>query len=132
MLWSFYVDDGLLSANSVEEAILLQQQLQELFDSGGFLLCKWKTSHPQVLVNVPVHLLDCFPDQPILDHENFAKALGIEWSAKLDCFRLSLSGCKFMESLVVTKRVLALNIAKIIYDVGLFSPSIIQVKVLLQ
>ena len=35
---SFYVDDGLTGANSAEEAIILQRQLQELFSRGGFLL----------------------------------------------------------------------------------------------
>ncbi len=35
---SFYVDDGLTGADSIEEAITLQRQLQELFGRGGFLL----------------------------------------------------------------------------------------------
>ena len=37
---SFYVDDGLTGADSVEEAIDLHSQLQGLFDRGGFLLHK--------------------------------------------------------------------------------------------
>ena len=35
---TFYVDDGLMGADSVEEAIRLQAQLQELFELGGFVL----------------------------------------------------------------------------------------------
>ena len=38
---SFYVDDGLTGADTIEMAIQLQQQLQKLFDKGGFLLQKW-------------------------------------------------------------------------------------------
>ena len=37
---SFYVVDGLVGANSLEEAVRLQEQLQELFARGGFLLRK--------------------------------------------------------------------------------------------
>ena len=36
---SFYVDDGLISADSVEEDISLQKQLQDLFARGEFLQC---------------------------------------------------------------------------------------------
>lgn len=35
---SFYVDDGLTGADSSEEAIQLHQQLQSLFEKGGFSL----------------------------------------------------------------------------------------------
>ena len=38
---AFYVDDGLTGADSTEEAIKLQRQLQDLFSHGGFLLRKW-------------------------------------------------------------------------------------------
>ena len=40
---SFYVDDTLTGADSVEEAVALQQQLLELFDRGGFTLRKWNS-----------------------------------------------------------------------------------------
>ena len=35
---SFYVNDGLTGADSIEEAVELQKQVQDLFSSGGFLL----------------------------------------------------------------------------------------------
>ena len=37
---SFYVDDGLTGADSVEEAVELREQLQSSFTRGGFLLRK--------------------------------------------------------------------------------------------
>ena len=46
---SFYVDDGLVGADSIEGAISLQRQLQELFARGGFTLRKWNCSNPAVL-----------------------------------------------------------------------------------
>ena len=41
---AFYVVDGLTGADSTEEAIKLQEQLQDLFSHGGFLLCKWNSN----------------------------------------------------------------------------------------
>ena len=38
VLDAFYMDDGLIGADSIEEAMRLQSQLQELFDLGGFVL----------------------------------------------------------------------------------------------
>ena len=38
---SFYVDDCLTGADSIQEAVELQHELQKLFDKGGFLLQKW-------------------------------------------------------------------------------------------
>jgi len=48
---SFYVDDGLVGADSVTEAIILQKQLQELFSCGKLLLRKWNSNHPEVHSN---------------------------------------------------------------------------------
>ena len=46
---AFYVDDGLTGADSTEEAIELQRQLQDLFSHGGFLLRKWNSNDQVVL-----------------------------------------------------------------------------------
>ena len=51
-----YVDYALIGADSVEEAMEHQQQLQNLFDHGGFTLRKYNSSNPMVLQ----HLSDEF------------------------------------------------------------------------
>lgn len=91
----FYMDDGLTSADSIKDAIKLQQQLQQLFSRGRFFLCKWKCNEPKVLEHMPLHLLDALNSQHIPDQDGFAKTLGVEWSVQLNCFRLSKS---FLES----------------------------------
>ena len=55
---SFYVDDGLVGAETIQEARKLQSELQELFDKGGFGLRKWKASDDSVLDKVPDYLKD--------------------------------------------------------------------------
>ena len=42
----------------VEEVVTLQQQLQELFDCGGFTLRAWHSSNPAVLQFIPDELKD--------------------------------------------------------------------------
>ena len=127
---SFYVDDGLVGANSLEEAVRLQEQLQELFARGGFLLRKWKSSEPSILRRLPASLLDSQISHTIPDPDGFAKTLGIEWSTSLDCLRMTVAEFPRLES--VTKHALISDVAKT-YDVlGWFAPSIIKVKILLQ
>ena len=51
-MFYFYVDDGLTGAESVQEAIELQQQMQALIPWEAFLLRKWNYSDPQVCSRV--------------------------------------------------------------------------------
>ena len=127
---SFYVDDGLIGADSLGEAIELQEQLQALFALGGFLLRKWKASDPDVLRHLPPDLLDSHLSQTIQDPEAFAKALRVEWSTGLDSFRLTTAEFPCLE--VVTKRALVSDVVKTFDVLGWFAPVIMKVKILLQ
>ena len=55
---AFYVDDGLTGADSTEEAIELQRQLQQLFSCRGFLLHKWNSNEQVVFQHIPPELQD--------------------------------------------------------------------------
>ena len=55
---SFHVDDCLAGADSKEEAIQLHQQLQSLFDKGGFWLRKWSSSEATILEYIDPCLRD--------------------------------------------------------------------------
>ena len=88
---SFYVDDGLTGADSVEEAIELQEQLQKLFALRGLTLWKWKSSELAVTEHVPNQLLDEQPAQTISCTNALSQVLGLEWDWMSDSFRLLLS-----------------------------------------
>jgi hypothetical protein len=126
---SFYVDDCLTGAASISEAISLQQQLQELFIHGGFLLRKWNSSEPDVLRNIDLELRDSIEVLTISDSDNYTKTLGLEWNTSLDCFRLTISQ---LSPEITTKRSVVSNIAKIFDIFGWFSPTTIKMKILLQ
>ena len=63
------MDDGLTGADSKDEAIQLQNELQTLFGKGGFLLRKWNSSEPEVLQQISPELRDkqsvCTISEPI-------------------------------------------------------------------
>ena len=54
----FYVDDGLVGAESVDEASSLRDELQCLFAAGGFTLRKLKTTNKTAQENILLHLRD--------------------------------------------------------------------------
>ena len=128
---SFYVDDCLTGADSVEQGIQLQTQLQDLFSEADFLLRKWNSSNPAVHKAVPLDLCDTQTSLTITDQDEvYTKTLGIAWHSALDHFRLSVEDLSPPGNL--TKCSLVSDIAKT-YDVlGWFAPSIIKVKILLQ
>ena len=53
---SFYIADGFAGANSVQAAISLQHELQQMFACGRFTLHKWNCSNPDVLEQIPEEL----------------------------------------------------------------------------
>ena len=53
---SFYVDNGLTGADSIDQAVELYHQLQSLFAKGGFLLRKWHCNEPEVLLHIDPEL----------------------------------------------------------------------------
>ena len=126
----FYVDHCLAGADSVDEAIHLRGELQDLFEQGGFKLQKWNSTENDVLATIPENLRNTKGRQEICHKDEYTKVLGIEWNVVSDSFRLVVSGYKGNEPL--TKRVLVSNITRLFDIPGWCSPAIIQMKVLLQ
>jgi hypothetical protein len=50
---SFYVDDALCGAKTIEDELKLQQELIALLGRGVFPLCKFCANRPSVLETVP-------------------------------------------------------------------------------
>ena len=127
---SFYMDDSLTGADTIEDAQKLQQQLQDLFACGGFLLHKWNCSESFVIEYLPPNLRDSPSSQDIPDHDQFTKTLGMQCNSRTDHFRLTVAKLPSGEN--ITKCALTSDVAKT-YDVlGWFSPTMIKVKILFQ
>ena len=106
----FYVDDCLTGADSVEDAIDLHQQLVKLCAKGGFLLRKWNCSDPEVIQHIKLEHRDAQLTHCIHGPDEYTKTLGIEWSASLDHFRLTVASLQETDNM--TKRALVSDIAK--------------------
>ena len=115
---SFYVDDCLSGADTIEEAIKLRQQLQGLFSRAGFLLRKWHSSGSAVLEHIPPDLKDPQLMQPIPNSGEYTKTLGIEWNASMDHFCLTVAKLPPLEH--VSKRFLVSDVAKTFDILGFF------------
>ena len=102
---SFYVDNGSDGEDSIDEAtcIKLQAEMKELFELGGFVHWKWKSSGPAIVAQIPHKLVDSQSTQS-LNIDQFTKVLGMEWNATSDTFPSVVSSLKHVEML--TKRAL--------------------------
>ena len=125
---SLYVDDCLTGADSIEEPARLQIDLQQLFGKAQFLLRKWTSSHPAALKHVSPELKESQASQAHPDGSEH-KTLGVEWNCKKDLRLAVFTGLNIK---TLTKRSLTSEIARTFDVLGLFAPSTIKAKVLLQ
>jgi len=89
----FYVDDGLASVESTEDAIQLAREASELCAMGGLRLHKFVSNDRDLLKSIPptewatnVKNMDLTFDELPLE-----RALGIKWNVKADHFQLNVS-----------------------------------------
>ena len=89
---SFYVDDLLAGASSMEAALQLQSELRDILKKGGFHLCKWRSSSPSVMEKIPPELHEKLLIKEVTDSQatNHPKALGLEWNSATDCISPSI------------------------------------------
>jgi len=127
---SFYVDDVLTGAESTDQAIVIQQQLNSLLSKGGFLVRKWRSNSPAVISAIPEDLREVEAIQELPIPAECHKTLGIHWNSVEDC--LHISTAKFNATEHLTKRQLTSYIAKTFDILGWFTPATILMKILLQ
>lgn len=119
---SFYMDDFLTGAETLEDLLNIKRDISSILERGGFNLRKWTSNHLSVISSTP-------NDIPFGKTENQA-TLGVIWNPSLDVLKYSIG---FLgKSTSVTKRTI-LSIASQIFDpLGLLSPIIIVAKLIIQ
>ncbi|GFW33175.1 uncharacterized protein TNCV_4699911 [Trichonephila clavipes] len=124
-----YLYRHLLSGADKEvEAKSIIIEIQNLLKSDGFILRKWSSSHSKVLQDLDTSLLASKPIHSLGDEESKQRVLGLIWNLKTDSIQVKV----VHEEIVKTKRQLLSVIAQIFDPLGLFSPSIITLKIMLQ
>lgn len=128
---SFYVEDGLSSLETKQEAISLHHQLQGLFIREGFKLLKWDSNSPKVFNSSSPEIKSTKNISVIGNSDSFAKTLGMEYYSNKDYFLFSSTELSIEESLI-TKHELLSNSAKIYDPLGLMSCATIVAKIISQ
>ncbi|XP_065091625.1 uncharacterized protein LOC135712602 [Ochlerotatus camptorhynchus] len=126
---SFYVDDFIGGANSIEEAISLREQLEDLMQRGGFDLRKWTSSRFEVLQGLDKEHIGTQSTLCFTPNESI-KALGIVWEPENDAFRFD-SAIQLRDA-PPTKRSILSDIAKLFDPLGLIAPVVVRAKILMQ
>jgi hypothetical protein len=113
---NFYVDDGLISVPSVEEAIDLVSKTRKLCANRGLHLHKFASNSQKVLDSIPSQELS--DDLQKWQLDSVERALGIEWVIKDDCLRFKVA----IKDRPPTRRGM-LSMVHSLYDpLGLVSP----------
>jgi hypothetical protein len=132
---NFYVDDALCGANTIEDALRLQQELIALLGRGGFDLRKFCTSHSSILEAVPPGCRKM--EVPIeLDNNEGFKTLGLQWHPSSDQLLISKGTCaqklRKPKASPFSKRSVSSIVAATFDPIGLISPVVVVYKTFLQ
>jgi len=125
----------LCGANTVEDALRLEQELIALLGRGGFHLSKLCASHPSILEAAPP---DCREMAvPIeLDSNEGIKTLGLLWHPLSDQFLISKGHCaqrlQEPKNSPFSKHIISSIVATIFDPLGLISPVVVVYKIFLQ
>eukprot|EP00057_Strongylocentrotus_purpuratus_P017851 XP_011672325.1 PREDICTED: uncharacterized protein LOC105442158 [Strongylocentrotus purpuratus] len=126
---SFYVDDGLVSVSSEEEAIQLANEARQLCSKGGLRLHKFVSNSKAVLESLPKSERASGVTDSNLDFEDqVERALGIVWNVATDafCFRISL------KEKPMTRRGILSIVASLYDPLGFVAPVVLDGKRILQ
>ena len=124
----FYVDDGVTSVDSVEEAITLIREASATCQSGNLRLHKFNSNSAEVLASLPA------TERAVQDAELFSgnlptqRTLGMEWNIDTDIFHFVNESTEKPE----TRRGLLSTVAQIFDPMGLIAPITLCGKNILQ
>lgn len=127
---NFYVDDGLTSVHSVNEAKELILDAQMLCKRGGLRLHKFNSNKEDALCCIDPSERDITFKSIDLHHETAptGRVLGIQWSTKNDAFSFNIN----LKEQPSTRRGILSVIASLYDPVGFVAPFILQGKGILQ
>jgi hypothetical protein len=121
---NFYVDDGLIATERVEDGQSLVQNTIQLLAKRGLHLHKFVSNIPEVLEMIPN--LSCEKESVSLNPDQ--RALGLEWNIKEDCFQF-LSSVKEGPT---TRRGILSAVYSLYDPLGLLSPVTLTGRQILQ
>jgi hypothetical protein len=128
VLDSFYVDDCLVSTETVQEGRFLVDELRDMLSRGGFRLVKWNSTYHEALSNVPEDRRSVkLSDQNLISSE-CQSVLGINWDPGSDSLtvRPNLPQCP------ATRRGILKCVSSLFDPLGFVAPMSLRARQLLQ
>ncbi|XP_053686496.1 uncharacterized protein LOC128736038 [Sabethes cyaneus] len=130
-----YVDDMLVSMETVDEAVALAQQVKNIHMQAGFEMRNWISNSSSVLVRLKEGTAE-EKDMNIGEEATTEKILGMWWNTSTDCFTYKLSS-RYDEALLTGSRRPSkrevLRILMMVYDpIGFIAHLLMFLKTLLQ
>ncbi|XP_063991160.1 uncharacterized protein LOC135169792 [Diachasmimorpha longicaudata] len=122
-----YVDDLLTGTSTLEEALILRDEMISLLKAGGFNLRQCASNSHQVLQGLSdstVNLQLLGGDDPTL------KTLGIHWDSQQDSIVYTVNPIGTRD--IITMRTIASDVARIFDPLGLLNPVVTHAKIIQQ
>ncbi|XP_065087291.1 uncharacterized protein LOC135709030 [Ochlerotatus camptorhynchus] len=125
----FYVNDCVAGAQTIEEAIKLRKELDDLLRKGGFILRKWASNKLEVLRGLSQ---DQIGTQSIVSFtpQESLKTLGIVWEPEAD--KLRFDSKVTHPDKPATKTSMLSSISQLFDPLGLAAPIVVRGKMLMQ
>ena len=126
----FYVDDGLKSVATADEAVKLIKNVKQMCNSGGFNLHKFVLNNKEVIKSIPEHdRADGVKKLDLdLDSLPLERTLGIQWCVESDSFQFHI----VLKDKPCTRRGILSTISSIFDPLGFVAPLLLQGKSILQ
>ena len=127
---NFYVDDGLMSLPSVDEAASLVRRSIAFAKSSGLKLHKFVSNSRNLLQIIPAEeRASTIKDLDICnDHLPLERALGVKWCVESDTFQFRI----VVKDNALTRRGVLSTVCSIFDPLGLIAPVVLQGKQILQ
>ena len=127
---NFYVDDGLKSVASVEQAKDLIKNTKSLCQKGGFRLHKFTSNSREVVSSVPEEdrATDAKDHRLISNDTAVERALGVHWCIESDTLQFRIT----MQDKPPTRRGILSTVSSVFDPLGLVAPFILGGKQILQ
>lgn len=121
---SFYVDDLLSGADSVQEATKLSSDIVSIISSAGMNLRKFNSNNLQFLSAIPAE-----NREDLATDDTTIKALGVKWNPIRDSIEFDVKPIPISK---ITRRIILSDISKIYDPEGLIGPVIFKLKCLMK
>ncbi len=125
-----YVDDCIIGADTLDEAIIKREQSTELVGRACMNLRKWRSNNQKLLDTIPEESKEKESTQLVASPSDCHKTLGIHWDTVQDTLHVSIPDVTPISH--PTKRQIASEIPRVFDLLGWFAPALISLKILLQ